>query len=154
MRRVLAVSIPLLMLGCTPMIAPGTGDVAFRLEWRGRSDLDLWVEDPSGEALFFNHRESESGGVLDIDCNAVEECRRPIENVSWPYGQAPNGRYRFKVTLFRTEQDQPEVDFVLKVLLGSKVVRRFPGTLRERGTSTETWVYDFDAPAVAVRSSG
>jgi hypothetical protein len=141
---------PLLLVACTPMIAPGTGDVAFRLEWQGHSDLDLRVEDPCGEALHFNHRESESGGVLDVDCNAVEQCDRPIENVYWPHGQAPRGRYRFKVTLFRVEPDEPEVDFVLKVLLGNAEVRRLPGTLRELQESTEGMVYDFDAPSVAV----
>jgi len=133
-----------MLLGCTPMVVPGTGDVAFRLEWKGDSDLDLWVEDPAGEALHFNHRESESGGVLDIDCNAMEQCRRPIENVFWPHGEAPAGTYRFRVTLFRTEPDEPKVDFVVTVLLGSTVVRRLPGTLRDLQEETTTWRYDFE----------
>ena len=144
MRWTLAIASLMLMgSACTPMITPGTGDVAFRLEWKGRSDLDLWVEGPSGEALHFNHRESESGGVLDIDCNAIEQCRHPVENVYWPYGEAPHGRYRFMVTLFRTEKDESEVDFVVTVLLGTNAASRHRGTLRDLQESTETWVYDF-----------
>jgi len=132
--------------GCLPMVTPGTGDVAFRLEWQGESDLDLWVEDPSGEALHFNHRESESGGLLDIDCNAMEQCRRPVENVYWPTGQAPRGRFRYKATLFRTEQGEPEVDFVLKVLLGTRVVETRRGTLSSLQEETEVWEFSFSAP--------
>jgi len=34
--------------GCTLHRSAGTGEVAFRLAWKGKSDIDLFVQDPSG----------------------------------------------------------------------------------------------------------
>ena len=84
-------------------LEPGTGDVSFRLVWKGTADLDLYVQDPNGEELSFVQRQSGSGGLLDIDCNAGPEriCKHPIENVYWPEGSAPEGLYRYRVEFFR-----------------------------------------------------
>ena len=64
-------------------VEPGTGDIAFRLLWQGNSDLDLYVTDPAGSCVFFAKPKSESGAILDIDCNGGSDkmCEQPIENV-------------------------------------------------------------------------
>ena len=143
-----ATTVALLVLaGCasSPPLAPGTGDVSFRLVWSGTTDLDLHVEDPSGDELSFIQRETRSGGILDIDCNAGPEqlCRRPIENVYWPDGAAPEGTYRYRVEFFRATAGDPthttskeaqrplsvRIPFELEVRLGDRVVERQTGEL-------------------------
>ena len=75
-----------------------TGDVQISLAWNNGNDLDLHVETPGGEKIFFNQRESSCGGQLDVDMNAAgAESNTPVENVFWPEGGSPTGRYRVLV---------------------------------------------------------
>ena len=163
----------LVLGGCVSSApVPGTGDVSFRLRWSGTEDLDLHVEDPSGEVLSFINRESGSGGLLDIDCNAGPEqlCRRPIENVYWPEGEAPEGLYRYRVEFFRavagdaahtTYLDGREVEnrsregqravsesvaFELEVRLGDRVVERQVGELTSDVRVAGPFTYEFVRP--------
>ena len=94
-----------------------TGDVQVLLEWESIDDLDLHVTDPAGETIFFEHRNSASGGELDVDANASRLFLHPKENVYWPENGAPQGRYRVKVVLYnkRTEDATP---FSVKVKYG------------------------------------
>ena len=76
----------------------GTGDLQVSLSWDSNADLDLHVVEPSGEEIYWNHRRSGTGGVLDLDGNAV--CRARLErneNITWPTGSAPAGRYSVRV---------------------------------------------------------
>lgn len=131
----LAALLALATAGCASLRTtpePGTGDVAFRLRWEGPADLDLHVLDPAGDPVDFIRRSSPSGGVLDIDCNAHQRCADPIENVFWPVGAAPDGTYEVWVQLFRVNDVQPPVAYVLEVLGGTEVVLRLPGELSEQ----------------------
>lgn len=79
-------------------IVVGTGDVQVTLSWDGDSDVDLHVVDPAGEEIFYAHPQSASGGVLDLDSNAgcaLDHKRN--ENITWPVGRAPRGRYTVRV---------------------------------------------------------
>ncbi|MCL4838218.1 MAG: hypothetical protein KJ058_09675 [Thermoanaerobaculia bacterium] len=100
----------------------GTGDVAFRLAWRGASDLDLFVRGPEGPCIFFFHRASLSGGRLDIDCNAAADrlCDSPVENVFWPRGTAPDGEYLFWVHAHSLLPEEAPVRLQLQVLRGTE----------------------------------
>jgi hypothetical protein len=84
----------------------GTGDVSFRVVWDGKSDLDLHVSDPDGEHISHQHRRSATGGILDVYCNADRMCSHPVENVYWPVGQAPRGRYRVWVRAHRLQEGE------------------------------------------------
>jgi hypothetical protein len=82
----------------TSVIVVGTGDVQVTLSWDTDSDVDLHVVDPSGEEVFYAHRQSASGGALDLDSNAgcdIDHVRN--ENITWPVGRAPRGRYTVRV---------------------------------------------------------
>ena len=158
--------------GCasTPQLQPGTGDVSFRLVWEGIADLDLHVEDPDGSRLSFVQRQTDSGGLLDIDCNAGPEqlCKHPIENVYWPEGSAPEGIYRYRAELFRgiagdashsTYIEGREVErgasaeadgraellvpFTLEVRLGDEVVVRQTGVLSHESRIAGPYEYEF-----------
>jgi len=125
------------LTSCATGKRPGHGDIAFRLLWSGQEDLDLHVEDAKGGELWFLSPTSESGGILDIDCNGNPSsmCAHPIENVFWPKGKAPDGTYRYWVELFQPRTKLPDTTFRLQVLLGTEVVREHIGTLgrgRER----------------------
>ncbi len=76
----------------------GTGDVQVTLSWDVDSDVDLHVVDPTGAEIFYSQRRSPSGGELDLDSNAA--CRIDgvrNENITWPVGRAPRGRYTVRV---------------------------------------------------------
>jgi hypothetical protein len=111
-------------------VAPGTGDISFKLVWTGSVDLDLLVTDPFNEEISFSHRTSSSGGILDVDCNATPEqmCSPPIENVFWPRGTASAGRYSYRVRIINQHDSVFPVTFTVLVLHGSTVLRREVGS--------------------------
>jgi hypothetical protein len=120
----------LTLAGCTGHPKPGTGDLAFRVVWQGIADVDLHVLDPDTSALYFDRKTAPSGGVLDVDCNSGTDrmCDRPIENVFWPTGQAPDGLYDYEASLFQ-DFGQGEIEVTLQVLVGGRPVRTHKGRL-------------------------
>lgn len=131
-------------LACSGNPKPGTGDIAFRLLWTGTSDLDLYVEDPARSCISFLSRSSESGGILDIDCNAGDEnlCAQPIENVYWPMGTAPSGTYTFWVHTNSLLPSEVPVPFELQLLRGTDVVWRHTGAIQKYGETFGPLLYD------------
>jgi hypothetical protein len=82
----------------TTVALVGTGDVQVTLSWDVDSDVDLHVIDPSGEEIFYANRQAASRGELDLDSNAacdIDGVRN--ENITWPVGRAPVGRYTVRV---------------------------------------------------------
>ena len=76
----------------------GTGDVQVTLAWDADSDVDLHVIDPNGEEVYWANTMVPSGGELDLDSNAgclIDGVRN--ENITWPEGQAPQGKYTVRV---------------------------------------------------------
>ena len=45
----------------------GRGDVKVTMSWNNLSDVDLHVIDPYGERIYYHHKSSQSGGILDFD---------------------------------------------------------------------------------------
>jgi hypothetical protein len=80
-----------------------TGDVQISLIWDGRHDLDLHCVAPGGEDIYFNYPRSRSGGQLDVDSNAGCEKNirdKPVENIVWAPGTAPEGEYQVYVDFY------------------------------------------------------
>jgi hypothetical protein len=94
----------------------GTGDVGVTLSWATEDDLDLHVTDPSGEEIYYGHRTSASGGVLDVDSNAgcANPQSLPVENIFWGTGAAPQGTYTVRVDYWCGSGD---VDFSVRTLV-------------------------------------
>jgi hypothetical protein len=147
-------AILVLLAGCSLLRRPGTGDISFRLHWKGDEDLDLHVQEPAGDAIYFMHRKTESGGELDVDCNAAPDrlCWTPIENVYWPVGRAAEGSYTYWVEMFEHPQAQPSVPFTLEVLLGRKVVHTETGTIGLLAKSSKKYQFNFQRPPGMGRS--
>ena len=77
-----------------------TGNIQVTAAWNSSSDIDLHVVDPMGEEIYYGHRNSGSGGVLDRDANAACSVSPPtVENVYWP-SAPPSGQYRVRVVAY------------------------------------------------------
>lgn len=126
-----------------PGVQPGTGDIAFRLQWTTGADLDLYVQEPNGNVLYFANPASPSGGRLDVDSNAACSNLRtnPVENVFWPTGTAPRGTYVYWVQHFGCGPASP---FTLQVLrgVGGAVAATQSGNLNPGGQS-QRFSYQF-----------
>lgn len=75
------------------VLRTGAGEVKFTLTWDNTADLDLWVTDPCGETILWNHPASASRGRLDVD----DTNGHGPENIFWESETAPGGRYQVKV---------------------------------------------------------
>jgi hypothetical protein len=61
------------------VLTSGYGTIQVTLRWNNVNDIDLHVEDPNGETIYWNHPTSASGGYLDYD-NRVSH---GPENIFW-----------------------------------------------------------------------
>lgn len=130
---------------------PGTGDIAFRLLWQGMSDLDLYVYDPGGNCVFFASPKSETGAILDIDCNGASDkvCPNPIENVYWPAKTAPEGTYTYWINANSMVLSEGPVPFELQLLRGDRIVWSRKGEIQNQGGTFGPFAYAFSAGKAA-----
>jgi hypothetical protein len=85
---------------------PSSGDVQFLLKWNNYNDLDLSCLDPQGQLIWYKNRLVPSGGLLEIDMNVTPfQSKEPIENIFWPTGSAPKGKYQVYIHCFQ-QHDQ------------------------------------------------
>jgi hypothetical protein len=126
-----------------------TGDVQISLIWFNTNDLDLHCVDPTGFEIYWKpeHRRSRSGGELDVDRNAG--CNRttpePVENIYWPRGAAPMGRYRVYLDFYQRCPGAPnETSYKINVLHGG-VRKEFSGTVAKEDTpeGRQRLIYEF-----------
>jgi hypothetical protein len=100
-------------------------DIRASLIWEGFNDLDLHAYGPRGDHIFYRNRLGTSGGLLDVDANAA--CRwnmteRPVENIRWAAGTAPEGVYRFEVNHFATPLHHAiRTPFRVEIAIGTEV---------------------------------
>ncbi len=109
-----------------------TGDVQVSLIWNNRNDLDLHVIPPSGQEISFMRPRSRCNGRLDVDMNAgLFTSDEPVENVFWPTGKAPNGKYRVIVQYYgRRDPDTKDGTFEVAVKVNGEV-QTFQGKVEE-----------------------
>jgi hypothetical protein len=84
------------------------GDFRASLSWYNYDDLDLWLYEPNGNAIYYGRRHSEvSGGQLDVDMNAGggapgHGSRTAVENIVYPdRKKMREGTYKLVVNNFR-----------------------------------------------------
>lgn len=71
-------------------------DLRASLIWNTRDDLDLHCICPDGFRLYYGEK-THGAGSLDVDRNVRGETTKPVENIRWPKGTAPEGTYSFSV---------------------------------------------------------
>jgi hypothetical protein len=130
-----------------------SGDVRVSLIWNNRNDCDLHVIAPSGEEIYYGHKKSICGGELDVDMNVRGESTKPVENIYWPPGGAPAGRYKVFVQNYAYhEPERGEYDWRVEVVAGKKA-SHYEGTVKGAGKGSNTTVCEFDfsglSPAAA-----
>ncbi|WP_344253496.1 hypothetical protein, partial [Pseudonocardia hydrocarbonoxydans] len=119
----------------------GQGDVQVTLLWQGPADLDLRVTDPAGSTVSFTAPTAPSGGELDVDANAgcgPAGSGTHVENVFWPVGAAPPGRYSTEVNVFEL-CGEGSVGYQLTVIVDGRVVDTRSGTLTSGTTAPVTF---------------
>ncbi len=130
-------------------------DIRASLIWNDRNDLDLHVITPSGEEIFYGHKQSACKGWLDVDMNVQGETLKPVENVRWSKGQAPKGHYKVFVQnyAFHERKHKPS-KFKVEIEVGGEV-QHFEGVVSpngQTGQSSNVTVHEFDFdPAVQRR---
>ena len=118
-----------------------TGDVQVTLIWNTTDDLDLWVTDPSGESIYYQHEYSASGGELDVDANVGCGTTQPVENIYWPTGGAPQGQYLVEVQFYNQCGEVSPTDYQVKLLVDGEV-SEFSGRIIAEGDKQEVTTFN------------
>lgn len=122
-------------------------DMRASLLWNNKNDLDLRVIAPSGEEIFYAHKNSRCGGWLDVDMNAnAPYTTKPVENTRWKKDMAPNGHYRVYVQNYAFhENNEQATEFRVEIQIGDDILH-FDGKTPEGlfGQRSDTPVYEFD----------
>lgn len=120
-------------------------DVRISLIWDNRNDLDLHVETPSGEHIYFSHKTSACGGVLDVDRNVRGETLSPVENVRWKKGAAPNGEFKVMVRNYAFHQeDKSATPFRVEIEVDGELLYHEGSTPQAKtGSSSDQQVCTF-----------
>ena len=105
-----------------------SGNIQVTLAWPTTADLDLYVRDPAGEEVFYKHKNSASGGVLDHDargkCTQKDTGAPTVENIFWGMEQPPRGNYQVFVKYWdgdRCSSAAGPTTGTLSVSIGGKV---------------------------------
>ncbi len=125
----------------------GDVDVRVSLVWDNRNDLDLHVITPSGEQIYFSHKESACGGVLDVDRNVRGETNTPVENTRWASGTAPAGTYKVFVRNYAFhEEDCKPTPFRVEIECGGELQfhEGVSSPNKETGEASDINVCSFD----------
>lgn len=86
-----------------------SGSIQVSLLWNNLNDLDLHVLTPSGERIYYGHKQSQSRGCLDVDMNAGGRLsNEPVENIFWPPGSPVWGQFAIYVDYF--SRHDPNMD--------------------------------------------
>lgn len=93
------------------------GDLRISLSWFNSDDLDLAIDEPTGERIWFRKKTSGSGGTLDLDMNGLDKHSdsEPVENIIYPdRRRMAKGRYRVHVNNY-AKRTNDRLGFVLQV---------------------------------------
>lgn len=132
--------------------AAKSGDVQISLMWDNRNDLDLHCYEPDDEHIYFSKKKSPSGGELDVDMNAREPySEKPVENIYWPPGAAPQGRYVIKVHHYSKRPSETGPTPFTVGLKANGRVQEFKGTAMPGGLAQT--VHEFEVRPAAPASS-
>jgi Ca-activated chloride channel family protein len=122
-----------------------SGDIRVSLVWDNRNDLDLHVIPPSGDEIYWGHKKSFDGGELDVDMNAFKpRTVKPVENIYWPKGGAPNGKYKVYVQNYRYHGGRVrKTKFKVEVMKDGET-RQYEEWISGTGSKSNKAICEFD----------
>lgn len=109
-----------------------TGAITISLMWDNYNDIDLHCIDPNGEEIFYGHRNSKSGGELDVDMNAGGPIsNEPVENIYWDNSKAKKGKYVVYINHFANHQCYGCIDPTnyTVVVKQNNIIKEFKGKI-------------------------
>ena len=128
---------------CEPQIEGQPGNPRFNLQFTNHEnvDLDLYVEDPLGNIIYYGNPWTDTGGSLDLDCLCGDCPDGPNENIFWPIdGSAPAGTYKYWVNYYSDCGNFGAIsNFTVRVLQNNTIVETKSGSLSSG--SSATWTY-------------
>jgi hypothetical protein len=100
------------------------GSVEVSLLWNTNADLQLLVRDPSGNAVYDDSQQINSGGLLaeDGNVNCANTTTSPVSYIYWPPDRLPPGTYEVEVWYQNGCNDPSPVTFNLTVRVNDQVV--------------------------------
>jgi hypothetical protein len=115
---------------CTPtrfdvVVNPDAGasdELQVSLNWGAPVDLDLHLETPDKEDIYWGNPSGEHGGTLDLDSNSgctIDNVNN--ENISWGEDTPPSGEYVVRVDLWSACDETEPIPFVVTVNLRGEV---------------------------------
>lgn len=116
-------------------------DIRATLIWNNRDDLDLHCLTPTGSHIYFGHKRSDCGGELDVDRNVHGETTKPVENIRWAKGEAPRGKYRFWVELYRHHDPASNTPFKVELDVDGEI-RNFEGHVRRNALGEQIVAFE------------
>ncbi len=126
------------VLGTRRLPPPLIGDISFRIYWiPPKDDVDLHVLDPNGHRIWYRAMECPCGGQLDRD----DTTSGGPENIFWPVGQAPKGRYKCWTHYYRGTGERR---VVVEIREGERVVKAAQFILGQEGDKSPAIEWNFD----------
>ncbi|MGB3544227.1 hypothetical protein [Rubrivirga sp.] len=118
--------------------AQASGELQVSLNWDAPVDLDLHLETPSGEVIYFANETGDSGGALDLDSNAACSLDRvDNENITYADGTTPpSGEYIVRVDLWSACATSSPIPFVVTVNRRGSATT-FTGVFQPGGADTD-----------------
>lgn len=124
-----------------------TGAITISLMWDNYNDIDLHCIDPNGEEIFFSHKNSRSGGELDVDMNANgPNSNEPVENIYWENRKAKKGKYSVYINHYRNHNcyDCSDPTNYTVVVKQNNIVREFKGKITFGASKRLIYTFDFN----------
>ena len=101
-----------------------TGVLRCSLAWFNADDLDIHLEEPNGNHIYFGNKGSRhaSSGMLDVDMNAGgPSSTSPVENITYSsLSSMPEGKYRLFVNQYNARSNS-NVGFTVEIEFGGAV---------------------------------
>ncbi len=118
-------------------IEGGTGDLQVSCSWDKPNDVDLHLQEPGSEEIYYDMTQSTNGGLLDVDSNAG--CSLDyINNENITYGDdaiVESGSYIVRVDLYSNCEVSGNTNF--------SVTARYKGQLITPATGSNPYVGQF-----------
>ena len=112
-----------------------SGNIQVTLGWGTQADLDMYVTDPNGEQIYYQHNRSASGGHLDQDARGGctnDQVNANLENVYWNQANPPGGVYQVAVHYWdgmRCSTNAGPTTFTLSISVGGQIVGAYNYTI-------------------------